>query len=410
MLKAGALYFSIVIAFFIAVISASLIMLAAHYRNSYLKENRFNRLQHNLSSAIQLVLSNQNQQHNVQFIDLFGDETDSVIIEQKQWGLYQMALIKAFVLQDTLKRAMLIGAVADSTVLYLSDENRPLAVSGKTKIIGNAKLPKAGMKKAYADGKPYENEELIYGGTTSFSSRTLNPLNENLLKTIQTQLNFNSDELPLLTVSSLTASFADSTQKFRLAQKAKLNHVNLTGNMILFADSSVSIGADSKLNGILIYAPYIKIEDGFKGNCQLFALDSIHIGNDVELQYPAVAAVIRTAQSGSLPQITLGNQVKFEGILLSYEEKRSPLQTIISLGKQTLVKGEIYSTGMLKLEKGTVINGKVSCNRFIMQTPTTLYENFLIDVRINRKARSSYYLSSKIFNVNQENKILAWLN
>lgn len=409
MLKAGALYFSIVIAFFIAVISASLIMLAAHYRNGYLREIRFNRLQNNLASGIKYVLADDSE-IGLQTIDLFGAETDSVLIERKQWGLYELAVLKAFILQDTLKKTMLIGPKADSTVLYLSDEDRPLSVSGTTKITGNAEIPKAGMKKSYAEGKPYANDQMIYGGNTSFSLRTLKPLDQNVLKAITNQLEFNRANFPLMKTTEFNVSFLDSTQRYKLAQKAILKMVELNGNIMLFADSSITISADSRLNGIQLFAPFIKVEDGFKGNCQLFATDSIRIGNRVNLSYPSVAAVIRTAKSGSLPQIILGENVNFEGVLFTHEEKRSALQTIITLGKKNHVKGEIFSTGMVKLEKGTVIDGKVSCNRFIMQTPTTLYENFLIDVTFNNKARSKYYLSSNLFDVKKEKKVLKWLN
>jgi hypothetical protein len=409
MVKAGALYFAIVIAFFIAVISGSLIMLAAHYRNTYLKEIRFNRLQNNLNAGVNYVLATDGDL-GVQVLDLFGEQADSLTIERKQWGIYEMAVIKAFIFQDTLKKVMLIGVAPDANVLYLSDEDRPLSVSGTTKITGNAELPKAGMKKSYAEGKPYANDQLIYGGNTSYSSRTLKPVNEKLLKSISNHLELDHDKLPLLEEMELNVSFLNATQSYRLAEKASLNKINLNGNIMLFADSSITISASSKLTGVQLFAPFIKVEDGFNGNCQLFATDSIHIGNQIQLDYPSVAAVIRTEKSGTLPQITLGDAVNFNGVLFSYEEKRTPLQTIISLGKENHIKGEVYSTGMLKLTKGSIIDGKVSCNRFVMQTPTTLYENFLIDVTFNRKARSKYYLSANLFNTNNENKVLKWLN
>ncbi|MDQ0966763.1 hypothetical protein QFZ20_002166 [Flavobacterium sp. W4I14] len=79
MLKAGALYFSIIVAFLIAVICASLIMLAANYRGSYLKEMRMARLNRNMDSGIAYVLAgNENTSGSLERLDLFGDQTDSV--------------------------------------------------------------------------------------------------------------------------------------------------------------------------------------------------------------------------------------------------------------------------------------------------------------------------------------------
>lgn len=411
MLKAGALYFAIVIAFFIAIVSASLIMLAAHYRNSYLKEIRYNRLLNNLNSGIEYTLANKDAMEGKQTLDLFGDELDSLELDKKDWGIFDLAILKSFVKQDTLKRAFLIGNLTDSTAIYLSDEDRPLSISGHTRITGNVELPKSGIRQSYAEGKPYDGgKELIFGGKTSNSTRMLKPLNEKLLERLKAVFANQAQKLPTLQQNELRVSFLDSTQKFKLPQIANLADVNLEGNIILISDSLVTISAAAQLNGIQVYAPLIKVEQGFKGNCQLFAVDSILVADNVEFKYPSVLGVMRTKRSVVQPQIVLGDHVNFDGIIFSHENERTALQTLIGLGKDTRVQGEIYSTGLLRVEKGSKINGKVSCNRFLMKTPLTLYENFLIDVAFNSKARSRYYLSSKLFKEQRPNRILKWLN
>ena len=121
--------------------------------------------------------------------------------------------------------------------------------------------------------------------------------------------------------------------------------------------------------------------------------------------------IIKEQNSKLQAKIVLGSSSVFSGVLFSYEEKRSDLQTMISLGKESLVKGEVYVSGFVKMEKPLTVEGKVSCNRFIIQTPTTLYENYLIDIIINRNRRSKYYLSSSLFESEQkENRVLKWLN
>ncbi|WP_199140355.1 hypothetical protein [Pedobacter sp. ASV12] len=399
------------IAFFIAIVSASLIMLAAHYRNSYLKEIRYNRLLNNLNSGIEYTLANKDAMEGKQTLDLFGDELDSLELDKKDWGIFDLAILKSFVKQDTLKRAFLIGNLTDSTAIYLSDEDRPLSISGHTRITGNVELPKSGIRQSYAEGKPYDGgKELIFGGKTSNSTRMLKPLNEKLLERLKAVFANQAQKLPVLQQNELRVSFLDSTQKFKLPQIANLADVNLEGNIILISDSLVTISATAQLNGIQIYAPLIKVEQGFKGSCQLFAVDSILVADNVEFKYPSVLGVMRTKRSVVQPQIVLGDHVNFDGIIFSHENERTALQTLIGLGKDTRVQGEIYSTGLLRVEKGSKINGKVSCNRFLMKTPLTLYENFLIDVAFNSKARSRYYLSSKLFKEQRPNRILKWLN
>ena len=412
MLKAGALYFSIIVAFIIAVICASLIMLAAHYRGSYLKEVRMARLSRNMDSGIAYVLAaSADSAQNSLALDLFGDETDSVLIEQKHWGIFTLATVKSFVLTDTLKQAFLIGqeTANDAVALYLNDEDRPLSVSGDTRITGNAEVPKAGMRKSYVDNRPYSGDQLVYG-KISDSKRTLNGLEGKWIKEIETELDFDPAKLPTLNGGDEQVSFFDDAKKFNVSALSQLS-TQLSGQVILYSDTTVKIAATAQLDNTIIYAKSIVVADGFKGNCQLFARDSITLGNAVTLSYPSVLGLVSKEKMVDQAKITLGKNNHFEGIIFSYEPKRSALQTLVSLGEQTTVQGEVYATGLLKLDKKVKVAGKVSCNRFIMQTPATLYENFLIDVVLNRKARNRVYLSSAIFTGVAENKkILRWEN
>lgn len=412
MLKAGALYFSIIVAFIIAVICASLIMLAAHYRGSYLKEVRMARLSRNMDSGIAYVLAqNAASEQNNLALDLFGDETDSVLIEQKHWGIFNLATVKSFVLTDTLKQAFLIGheTTSDGVAVYLSDEDRPLSVSGDTRITGNAEVPKAGMRKSYVDSRPYSGDQLVYG-KISDSKRTLNGLESKWIKEIETELDFDPAKLPTLNGGDEQVSFFAEAKKFNASALSQLS-TRLSGQVILYSDTTVKIAACAQLDNTIIYAKSIVVADGFKGNCQLFARDSITLGNAVTLTYPSVLGLASKEKMVDQAKITLGKNNRIEGIIFSYEPKRSALQTLVSIGEQSSVQGEVYATGLLKLGKQVKVAGKVSCNRFIMQTPATLYENFLIDVVLNRKARNRMYLSSAIFTGVAENKkILRWEN
>lgn len=408
MLKAGALYFSIVIAFFIAVISASLIMLVAHYRNSYLKDIRYQRLLNNVNSGVTLALSQANQSE-AQTLDLYGKGTDSLDAKQSFWGIYELVQLQSYIQQDTIKKAFLMGKQPDSISLYLSDEDRPLSISGNTRITGDVQLPKSGLRQAYAEGKPYTGEKLIFSGEIKNSNRELPAMEQQVLDQITASLNqkdFDKTEQ----VSNLKVSFHQETKQIYLGKIARLENVDLQGRIILVSDSMITISSTAVLADVQVYAPVIRVESGFKGHCQLFASDSLLVSNKVNFSYPSVLAVLRTDHSGDQPKLVIGDEVNVEGLIFSYEKKRSPQQTLVSLGKNTKVKGEVICTGLLKLEKEVQIKGKVACNRFIMKTTQTLYENFLIDVTFNHKARSKYYLSAALFGKKRENKVLKWLN
>ncbi len=408
MLKAGALYFSIVIAFFIAVISASLIMLVAHYRNSYLKDVRYQRLVNNINSGVTLALS-QAQASEAQTLDLYGKETDSLDTKQSFWGIYEVVQLQAYIQQDTVKKAFLMGKQPDSVTLYLSDEDRPLSISGNTRITGDVALPKSGLRQAYAEGKPYTGEKLIFSGEIKNSNRELPAMEQQVLDKIMAPLqskDLGKSEL----VNNLKVSFHQKEKQIYLGKVARLENIALQGRIILVSDSIITISSTAVLADVQVYAPVIRVENGFKGHCQLFASDSLLVGNKVNFSYPSVLAVLRTERSGDQPKLVIGEEGNMEGLIFSYEKKRSPQQTLVSLGKNTKVKGEVICSGLLKLEKEVQIKGKVACNRFIMKTTQTLYENFLIDVTFNHKARSKYYLTAALFGQKRANNVLKWLN
>ena len=411
MVKAGALYLSVITAFLIAVICASLIMIAAHFRGNYLKDVRMSRLYRNMDSAIVLALADhENAEEGKRYLDLFGDEVDSILFEKEHWGIFNLSSIHCFQHKDTLSRSFLLGLDKNDDVVatYLSDEDRPVSVSGNTRIIGNVEVPKSGIRSAYSDGKPYTGDKIVYGAIRN-SKRTLPGLDKKWLDQIENQLHVEPRLYPELTSENQQISFFLPVKKYSL-QEVDLRPDSLAGHIILYSDTSVHIHRDTKLDNVVIFAKSIIIENGFIGNAQLFARDSIVVGNDVQFTYPSVLGVV-AGETAIQSKIQLGENVQFDGIIFTHEPKRSALQTMIVLGERTVVKGEVYATGLVKLDKHINVFGKVTCNRFIMQTSSTMYENFLIDVTINRKARSGAYLSSGIFTGNKLNhKVLRWLD
>ncbi|PTT01386.1 hypothetical protein DBR11_07500 [Pedobacter sp. HMWF019] len=412
MLKAAALYIVIIISLLIAILTGSLLTIAFYYRMEMQKEMRKARLSRNLDSGTAILLSvDQRISGQKELRDLYGDQKDSVSLSKAMWGIYEINTVKAFELQDTLKKTFLSGiSFQDPSAIYLADEDRPLSVSGKTQIIGDGDLPKAGLKQAYVDGKGYEGKELITGKVND-SSRNLPALNENTVHSIVD--NFKSkDGKPLPDLDSIGNSFFNERVIYHLnAKQSNLGAIKLTGKIQIYCDSILNISSQTILEDVQIYAPAIRVEDGFKGSCQLFAKDSIVIGKHCEFNYPSFAGVFKPDTAKLQSTVKLGEASKFAGILMSYEKERSELQTMVSLGKNCLVKGQIFAVGYIKMNQPLRVEGKVYTKRFLIQTPSTLYENYLIDIRLDRKALNKYYLSSVLFNpAKVEQHILKWLN
>ena len=419
MIKAAALHIVIIIALVIAIISASLLSVAFYYRLGQQQKARMDRLKSNLKSGTAILLSaNYEAADTVAVRDLFEDGTDSVLLFQQQWGAYTMNTVRAFQQRDTLQQSFLSGgSFTNTAAIYLADEDRPLSVSGSTQITGDGELPKSGLKQSYIDGKPYAGKELIKGKITS-SSRTLPDLQETVLKTLleyfpdtAKESNPIPGEQEWKPRDSVANSFYQRQQVYRLKPSHQLlSSITIKGHIVLISDTTLTIASDARLEDVLIYAPAIIIKDGFKGSCQLFARDSIVTGKNCDFSYPSFAGVFKAAGSNIQAKIILGAGSHFSGILLSYEKERSDLQTLIAIGKNSMVKGEVFATGFISMEAPVTVYGKVYAKRFIMQRSGVRYENYLVDVIINRTLLSKYYLSSPLFKrADQDKHILRWL-
>ena len=419
MIKAAALHIVIIIALVIAIISASLLSVAFYYRLGQQQKARMDRLGSNLKSGTAILLSaNYEAADTVAVRDLFEEGTDSVLLFQQQWGAFTINTVRAFQQRDTLQQSFLSGgSFTNTAAIYLADEDRPLSVSGSTQITGDGELPKSGLKQSYIDGKPYVGKELIKGKITS-SSRTLPDLQETVLKTLLEYFPDTAKESKPIPGEqewkprdSVTNSFYQRRQVYRLKPSHQLlSGITIKGHIVLISDTTLTIASDAKLEDVLIYAPAIIIKDGFKGSCQLFARDSIVTGKNCDFSYPSFAGVFKPAGSKIQTKISLGAGSHFSGILLSYEKERSDLQTLIAIGKNSMVKGEVFATGFISMEAPVTVYGKVYARRFIMQRSGVRYENYLVDVIINRTLLSKYYLSSPLFKrADQDKHILRWL-
>ena len=412
MIRAAALYIVIIIALLIAIISASLLSVAFYYRLGQQKKARIERLAANLSSGSMILLSTDYiPQDTVTVKDLYGDGQDSVLFMQQDWGIYQLNTVKAFQLRDTVKQVFFSGCLfTESAAIYLADEDRPLSVSGNTQITGHGELPKSGIKQSYVDGKPHTGREAINGKVTP-SSRFLPPLQQRYVEKILAGMRGDLKEMEWEPQDSVINSFLNTPYIYRLKPgKKMISAKTIKGNIVLVSDTILTISNDTQLEDILIYAPGIIIENGFRGSCQLFARDSIIIGENCDFSYPSFAGVFKAAESKIQPKISLGSGSHFAGILLSYEKERSELQTRIAMGKDARVEGEVYATGYIHTDGPVTIFGKVYAKRFLFNRAGSVYENYLIDVVINRNLLNKHYLSSSLFKrSHSDNRILKWL-
>jgi hypothetical protein len=418
MLKASALYIVIIMALVIAVLCSALIMAAYFYQSAYQTKFRSDRLQNNIRSGIHILLTSRDSAYQQgQTLSLFNNSEDSVMLKRSPWGVFDIALVQAFVRQDTTYKVFSIANTIDSgrwAALYLIDEDRPLSLSGKTMIRGDAYIPKAGVKIAYVDNQSYTGDKRLVTGRTHDSDRKLPPLAEKRLQLLhELGGQAGGQNSTLLKNKRTDRSFRLPTGIVSLGRRVTtLQNISLSGNIIIYSDTTLIIDSSAILNNIIIFAKAISVKSGFHGTCQLYASDSIGIARNCHLAYPSCLGVMRYTSTmiGFPEKISLGENSTFGGLVFTYEKLRNPLPPMINMGKNTTLSGQIYSQGTVSLKSGAIIRGSVMTTRFLYQSEFTAYENYLINATIDAPALSRYYLTSELAPAAREQKkILQWL-
>lgn len=415
MLKASALYMVMIIALVIAVLCSAMIVSTYFFHQQYQHKFRHDVLENNLESGIHILLSaDSTDYYKERSFSLYNNGTDSVSLKRQVWGLYDIGMVKAFNQQDTIYKTFMIANTLDSMkwgAMYLIDEGRPISLSGRTLVRGNVFLPKAGIKEAFVDNNPYLGDKRLVIGDKRTSTEDLPELQKQRLANLESNLNKVGTEM-FSNLNMGKHSFLSKTTIFHLEKgKNMLSHLNLSGNLILYADTLLIIDSTAVLDNILIFAKSILVKEGFTGRCQLFASDYIEIEENCRFDYPSSLGVLRFDTTAHSPlRISLGQWTAFNGVLFTFETKVSEAQTLIDLGENVKIIGQIYAQGMVRYKDDTKIYGSIYTKRFIYQNSSTLFENYLINLTIDASNLSPYYLSSPLFAFSStEKKILQWM-
>src|SRR3569833_2089836 len=264
--KASALYLVIVIALAMAVICSALIAAAYYYRAAYEKTERYADLQANLNSAVNMLVAGRDTSYDEKTISLFGGEQDSVSMQRMSWGLYDVGVARAFIHRDTLCRVFSLGHLVDSAAwcaLYLADNGRPLGLSGKTAIRGDAFIPPAGVTQAYVDNQGYTGDKDLVKGKKHDSNKELPGLDPGCLRRLKALLiETPSAKSAHLDGYSLTRSFTQPTLVLYFKHEPVSITSRLSGNIILYSDTTITIDSLAHLQHVVVIARSIIVNHG----------------------------------------------------------------------------------------------------------------------------------------------------
>ena len=422
MIKAGSLFYAIVISLIIAIISSSLILFAYLTRIQFENFEANQQLNLNADSGLNLLLSKQslvelNQQKT---IDLFNTGTDNVELTRKSWGAYEILISKAVFKNIEVTRIAQSGFYPDSAhlySLYLTDEDKPLALCGNTLIKGTAYLPKAGVKRAYIEGQSFTGNTLIEGQIKQ-SENTIPKFNKDLIDNIQSVfskklITRNDSTITVegeLSGDTLNNGFQNRTLVIVSSIPLRVSSGVYSGNIAIISDKQITISSNAYLKDVVIFAPKIIIENEFRGNLQAFASDSIIINKNVSLAYPSILGlVVDGNKSKNNSAIILDENDTISGNIFVYKNEVDVLkQAGLIIPGKAVVLGQVYSDGYVDL-KGT-IKGSLMCNKIMLSTSSSVYENHLLNAIIDVSELSKYYVGINLVEESAIKKVVKWLN
>jgi cytoskeletal protein CcmA (bactofilin family) len=420
MIKAGALFYAIVISLIIAITSSALILSAYLSRIQYENFEIKRQLDLNADSGIKLLLSKQSlvELNQEKTIDLFNKGIDSVILIRKLWGAYEIVISKAIFKNSTSVRTAQVGFYQDNDHLYslhLSDKDKPLALCGNTLIKGPAFLPKAGVKRAYIEGQSFSRSLLIEGEIKQ-SDRTLPKFNSELIENIKTvffnkSITNNDSVLNIkseLTGDSLNNSFENKTLVFSSSVPIIISGGMYSGNIAVISDKQITVTSSALLKDVLLFAPKIIIEKKFRGNVQVFASDSISIGEEVTLTYPSVIGLISNKPTSTSIIVLSKKDTIMGSVFIIKNENDIMGQTRLLISEEAVIFGQVYSNGYVDL-KGT-INGSLMCDNIMLSTASSVYENHLLNAVIDVSKLPEHYTGINLVEESTVKKIVKWLN
>ena len=418
-LNGGSLFYALAVSIIIGMLTGS-VVLAQYYHRCILHTNAIHEevMRNAESGVIYFCTEDPEEFRDKAEVDLFGRGEDSVLLQRMSWGVYNVCFSTAHTGNITSERIAMTGSIcgeSDQFALWLADMDRPLSVTGATELNGKCYLPKAGIERAYIEGKSYSGRELVHG-LIEPSSRFLMMYDVERMKEItdlfaaavpenDSMISWNE----LSGDAVVEQSFSGKKLLITSDSPIHLTGQHLSGQIMLRSAISITVDKETFLKNIILVAPRIEIENGTHGCFQAFARDSLIVGSDVDLEYPAVLGIVPVNGAIEKPAIVIGKNSRVCGeLFLDCETDGINRQGSIVVREETQVEGAINCYGWIDL-KGKVF-GSLSTQKLVLRTHSAVYENHLMDAVIDCSKRSEFWLGSLLFNKSGTSHVIQWLN
>lgn len=417
MLRAGSLFYALATAVIIALLCSGIILAASFRDRLNIADRNKEKQIRNAASGIEWLLANGEAPPFEKEIDLYGTGGDSVRLEKKYWGAFDILLARAHHRSEGFEQIAVCGMqdTGSTTALVLADLDRPLSICGKTELNGDCYLPAAGIKRAYIEGQNFTGDKLVNGQSLK-AERYLPPCDEKRLEEIRRLFAGTPGENDSLMAAeelkpgdSLFRSFSGTALWVYAKQKITIGSGYAGGQICFVSQTGIELGSDARLSHVLLAAPYIRIGKKTKGQFQAFARDSLIVEEECELAYPSIIALLADSRSPDKACIKIGRGVTIAGDIFAVSSAKDyRKQVFAGIEEDAFICGQVYSGGLTDL-KGTVY-GSVTTERFELRTNSAVYENHLLGAVIDKRKCSPGFVSPALVPGRKQIKaVAAWL-
>lgn len=403
-LNGGALYIAIIVSIVIGVLLSMFILLAQYNQRNMIVFTQSTQLYYNLKSAFEIAQSNYftSELNNKWFKNASND--DSIKIKKINWGSYLLIYAQTKNRHQSLSQAGLYGTYMNAdTALMVSDNSRPIGLSGKIEFKANCYLPKAGIKPAFIEGQSYQNSSQNTAFVKS-SNGSIPEINETILKGLKEQFDVSvyNDSIVGQLPENIDHSFAAKTIVYEVGS-GKLSSKHWRNNIKLICRNDLVVDSSCHLNSILIVCKKIKFKQGFKGSIHIIASDSIITEKKCEFLYPSSFTLLsKEDNSNNLKCILINEDCQFFGGIIAINQSKlvNDSKVFVKLNATCKINGLIYSSDYMHIEGQ--LNATLITNILLLKTPSAVYENHILGCEINPKKYSKILSVPLLFKTNSK--------
>ncbi len=385
-LKGNSLVYSLMISMLVSTLLSAYLMADFSFRS--LAERVYTEIsvQDNLRSTVALALA-----HTEKFKDFsWYEEQDSAWVSFENWGGFKLSHIKASHQHQKGQMSVLLGQKLgkNKVGLALSDEGYPLTLKGNTQLKGEVLVPKGKIYTERSNGQNFRGN--IPSVEKIKPSRRLSQRDfpdipkeiKAILDSLQALREGYLERPALIIEEDLKQGWREPIMKIRTRGKLYIKGGKYQGKIMLMATESIEIGANASLEDVILIAPSIKMQNGVQGRFQVFAGDSLLLGDDVQLQFPSMLALSAKPDRPAILEIK--RRCRIEGAVLFYQaigsSSSSNLRPQLIVGEGSAIYGTLHCAGNLSLHG--VVGGMVIAKGFVLRTAVGTVRNHLLNAQL----------------------------